>query len=138
MWKRQGHEEHEFPALRAKQRPGWDELAPQPGKRAPRPVSAVACGECGPCAKERAWRKEEINDLELFPLDFPCRHPEPEDIVVPGFPLRYTADAVCPRCKTVRATEVVVQDPWTIGYRCGGCAYMWLATAAARRAGTAA
>jgi hypothetical protein len=94
MWKRQGHEEHEFPALRAKQKPGqWDE--PAPGKRAAR--DPAPRGGCGPCAAERKIR-EKLNSPG-FPADFPCRHPRPGEIVMPGYPRRYTLNVACPGCK---------------------------------------
>lgn len=120
MWTRQGHAPHEFPGLLAKQRPGWDE--DKPGKPARR---SAARGECTPCAAERKVR-EGLSSL-LFPVDFPCRHPGSGP--VPSLPIRYTGDRPCPECGMVRAAEVVVRDPATIGYRCAP-GHMWLAGAA--------
>jgi hypothetical protein len=45
---------------------------------------------------------------------------------IPAYPRRYTADRPCPDCGLLVATEVVVQDPGTIGYRCGR-GHKWLA-----------
>ena len=43
MWTRQGHAEHEFPALLAKQRPGcWDEAMKRTGKPARCPAQPAA------------------------------------------------------------------------------------------------
>ena len=39
---------------------------------------------------------------------------------------RYTADRVCAECARLVPVEVVVQDPRTIGYRCGA-GHKWLA-----------
>lgn len=122
MWTRQGHAEHEFPALLAKQRPGrWDELMTRTGKPGP------ARGGCTPCATERKTR-EALNS-PLFPVDFPCRHPAAG--LVPSLPVRYTGDRPCPECGMTRTTEVVVQDPRTVGYRCAR-GHMWLARKPAR------
>ena len=44
------------------------------------------------------------------------------------FPRRYTADRPCPACALLVPVEVVVQDPVTIGYRCGR-GHKWLAEA---------
>jgi hypothetical protein len=116
MWTRQGHAEHEFPALLAKQRPGcWDETV----KRSGRP--SAARGGCTACASERKTRTA-LNS-PLFPANFPCRHPGPGP--VPPLPVRYTADRPCPDCGMSVSTEVVVQSPETIGYRCGR-GHKWL------------
>ena len=45
----------------------------------------------------------------------------------PAYPRRYTADRICPGCALLVPVEVVVMDPWTIGYRCGR-GHKWLAT----------
>jgi len=121
MWTRQGHAEHEFPGLLAKQKPGWDETAPKAGK--PRRRSASR-GGCGACARERAIRAELA--APGFPVEFECLHPESGP--VPGFPMRYTGDRHCPECGMVRGVEVAVQDPVTVGYRCDA-GHMWLAQA---------
>jgi hypothetical protein len=127
MWIRQGHAEHEFPALLARQRPGWDESAPKPGKPARRPGAPAARSGCTPCAAERKFR--EWLRSPLFPPDFPCRHPRSDEVPAPGYPRRYAAERVCPQCvAALCAVEVVVQDPATAGYRCGRCGHMWLAT----------
>jgi len=120
MWIRQGHAEHELPGLRAKQRPGWDEDKPGPGKPAGR---SAARGGCTPCAAERKVR-ERLNS-PLFPVDFPCRHPGSGP--VPELPVRYNAERFCPECALPVPVEVVVKDPLTIGYRCAQ-GHMWLAS----------
>ena len=119
MWIRQGHAEHEFPALLAKQRPGWAESAPSAGKPVRRPAVR---GGCTACARERAIRA----GLQApgFPVDFECRHPGAGP--VPGFPVRYAGDRFCAECAMLVSVEIVVQDPGTIGYRCGQ-GHMWLA-----------
>ena len=117
MWVRQGHAEHEFPGLLAKQRPGWcDGAMKQTGK------PTTARGVCGPCSRERAIRAEK--GWAGFPVDFPCRHPNLYPI--PLLPARYTADRTCPECAVLVPVEVVVQDPGTIGYRCDK-GHKWLA-----------
>ena len=134
MWLRQGHEEREFPALLAKQKPGWEESATRTGKPARGTLSLVRSrGGCGPCATERELRRE-LN-LPGFPLDFPCRHSRDATLVSPSYPQRYQADRKCPQCGHVVPVQVVVQSPGVIGYRCGR-GHMWLATA--RRPGTPA
>ena len=120
MWVRQGHAEHELPGLVARQRPGWDEGMPRTGK----PGTAAVRGGCTPCTAERKVR-EALNS-PLFPAGFPCRHPKL--FAVPSLPAWYTADRPCPECGMVRAAEVVVQDPKTIGYRCER-GHKWLAAA---------
>ena len=116
MWVRQGHAEHEFPALLAKQRPGcWDEPMSPAGK----PVAVR--GGCTPCMTERKTR-EALNS-PLFPADFPCRHPGAGP--VPQLPVRYAGQRSCPECALLVPAEVVVQDPRTIGYRCGR-GHKWL------------
>ena len=128
MWTRQGHAEHEFPGLLAKQRPGcWD----GPMKRTGKPL-VRARGGCTPCATERKVR--ENLKSPLFPVDFPCRHPGAGP--VPPLPARYTADRVCPECARLVPVKVVVQDPRTIGYRCGQ-GHMWLAGSGSRGASVA-
>ena len=120
MWTRQGHAPHEFPALLAKQRPGcWDDSMKRTGK-----PGARARGGCTPCATERKTR-EALNS-PLFPVDFPCRHPNL--FPIPLQPVRYTADRICPECGILRPVEVVVQDPKIIGHRCER-GHKWLVTA---------
>ena len=122
MWTRQGHAEHEFPALLAKQRPGcWDEAMKRTGNPSARPA---ARGGCGPCSRERAIRAE--NRWPGFPVDFPCRHPAPSS--PPPYPQRYPADRPCAECGMTVGVEVVVQSPKVIGYRCGR-GHKWLAAA---------
>ncbi len=125
MWLRQGHAEHEFPALLARQRPGWDETGRLPAGGSYDGV--MARQGCGPCEAERKVRAK-LNS-PAFPLDFPCRHPRPASWPVPPLPARYRGERVCPRCKALRDVEVAVQDPAVIGYRCGQCSHMWLAAA---------
>lgn len=122
MWLRQGHDESEFPALLARQRPGeWeDDRMPQ------QPPLAGSPGSCTPCKTERKTRAA-LNS-PAFPVDFPCRHPQPETWPVPSYPVRYTAGRPCPGCGRLHAAEVVVQDPATIGCRCGQCGHRWLVT----------
>ena len=128
MWVRQGHAPHEFPALLAKQRPGrWDEPMSRTGKPGTR-----AAGGCSACAAERKVREKMASPT--FPVDFPCRHPKL--FAVPPLPARYTADRVCPECARLVPVEVVVQDPRTIGYRCGQ-GHMWLAGGGSRGASVA-
>lgn len=120
MWMRQGHSEHEMPALLARQKPGlWDEAAGRPGQPAGRPAPR---GGCTPCATERKIR--EGLRSPLFPVDFPCRHHGPSP--VPQYPVRYTADRPCPECDLPLPAEVAVQSPAVVGYRCGQ-GHKWLA-----------
>jgi hypothetical protein len=122
MWTRQGHAEHEFPGLLAKQRPGlWDETVVRPGKPAAHSGGRVGCG---PCGRERAIRAG-LADPD-FPVDFPCMHPAAGP--VPAYPQRYQGDRPCPECGFTVLAEVVVQNPKVIGFRCGR-GHKWLATA---------
>jgi hypothetical protein len=124
MWLRQGHDEREFPALLARQRPGWEESAPRAGIPGKGSLSVVPSqGGCGPCARERILRQ----GLPGFPLDFSCRHARNVAPVTPSYPQRYRADRHCPQCKFVTSVQVVVQSPAVIGYRCDR-GHMWLAT----------
>lgn len=77
---------------------------------------------CTPCKTERKTRERLASPA--FPADFPCKHPEAGP--VPGFPVVYTGERTCPECSMLTAVEVVVQDPVTVGYRCGA-GHMWLA-----------
>ena len=45
---------------------------------------------------------------------------------VPSYPIRYTADRICPECARLVPAEVVVDSPHIIGYRCGQ-GHKWLA-----------
>ena len=120
MWVRQGHAEHEFPALLAKQRPGcWDEAMKRTGK----PAARAARGGCGPCSRERAIRAE-LN-APGFPVDFPCRHPAAR-MRETLYPQRWLTDRPCPECGLSVSVEVVVMEPRTIAYRCDR-GHKWLA-----------
>jgi hypothetical protein len=129
MWSRQGHDESEFPALLARQKPGWEDgNMSRSGKSSSRHPGPR--GGCTPCATER----EELRKLNLpaFPLDFPCRHPQAADIPPPSpFPQRYTAERPCPECKKVVSVEVVVQSPAVIAYRCAR-GHRWLSAGAVK------
>jgi hypothetical protein len=123
MWLRQGHDEREFPALLARQRPGWDESAPRAGMPGKGNLSLVPSrGGCGPCARERMLRI----GLPGFPLDFPCRHGHSAMTPEPSYPQRYRGDRRCPQCEFVVPVQVAVQSPGVIGYRCDR-GHMWLA-----------
>jgi endogenous inhibitor of DNA gyrase (YacG/DUF329 family) len=127
MWSRQGHDESEFPALLARQKPGWENGGVAlSGKSSPR--NPGPRGGCTPCATEREERRK-LN-LPGFPLDFPCNHPKPGDIPAPSpFPRRYTGERPCPECKKVVSVEVVVQSPKVIAYQCAR-GHRWLSAGA--------
>jgi len=126
MWSRQGHAEHEFPALLARQRPGlWDEPPP---RTVPAVAAAFVRTDCGPCKRERAIRADLRS--AAFPVDFECKHP-PAPSSLPPYPQRYHCERPCPECKSSLDVEVIVQDPKTVGYRCDR-GHMWLAKAARR------
>ena len=127
MWRRQGHADHEFAALLAKQRPGlWDESVPRSGKPASRPSPR---GGCTPCATERKIR--EGLRSPLFPADFPCRHPQAGP--VPPYPRRYVAERFCAACKMVCGAEAGMQSPGAVAYRCARCGGTWTAMSAITR-----
>ena len=54
---------------------------------------------------------------------------------VPSYPIRYTADRICPECGMLMPVEVVVQAPQTVGYRCDR-GHKWLTAKASRPAVT--